>query len=88
MTLVPSDRHITYLLQYRTCGKAGCRTCQQGPGHGPYWYAYWREQQRVRSGYVGKTLPAGRSPAPSQSTHPDLPGEGDRRFAREESARP
>ena len=62
MTILPTDRHITYLLQYRTCGKARCSTCERGPGHGPYWYAYWREQHRVRSGYVGKVLPAERRP--------------------------
>jgi predicted ATPase/DNA-binding SARP family transcriptional activator len=28
-----------------------------GLGHGPYWYAYWWEQGRVRSRYLGKDLP-------------------------------
>ena len=54
---IPSDQHITYQLQYRKCGKASCSTCRNGQGHGPYWYAYWREGSRLRSGYVGKVHP-------------------------------
>lgn len=57
MTDIPSDQHITYQLQYRKCGKASCSTCRNGQGHGPYWYAYWREGSRLRSGYVGKIHP-------------------------------
>lgn len=54
---LPQKQHITYQLQYRKCGKASCKTCSNGPGHGPYWYAYWREGSRLRSGYIGKTPP-------------------------------
>jgi hypothetical protein len=54
---IPSDQHITYQLQYRKCGKASCSTCRNTQGHGPYWYAYWREGSRLRSGYVGKIHP-------------------------------
>jgi hypothetical protein len=54
---IPNDQHITYQQQYRKCGKAACGTCRQGKGHGPYWYAYWREGSRLRSGYVGKKHP-------------------------------
>ena len=43
MTQLPNDQHITYQLQFRKCGKASCSTCRDGQGHGPYWYAYWRE---------------------------------------------
>ena len=57
MTQLPSDQHITYQLQFRKCGKATCGTCRDGQGHGPYWYAYWREGARLRSGYVGKIHP-------------------------------
>jgi hypothetical protein len=32
------------------CGKASCTTCP----HGPYWYAFWRENGRRRSRYVGR----------------------------------
>lgn len=34
------------------CGKPGCTRCP----HGPYWYAYWRENGRRRSRYVGRLL--------------------------------
>jgi len=44
----------TYRQRYITCGKAGCTTCAEGPGHGPYWYAYWREGTKIRSMYIGK----------------------------------
>lgn len=58
MTQLPSNQHITYQLQYRKCGKVSCSTCRNGPGHGPYWYAYWRDGSRLRSGYIGKIHPA------------------------------
>ncbi len=32
------------------CGKATCTRCP----HGPYWYAYWTEDGRRRSRYLGK----------------------------------
>lgn len=34
------------------CGKLGCTSCP----HGPYWYAYWTEDGRRRSRYVGRLL--------------------------------
>lgn len=34
------------------CGKQGCSKCP----HGPYWYAYWTEDGRRRSRYVGRLL--------------------------------
>ncbi len=57
MTHLPDDLHITYQHQYRKCGKSTCGTCRTGLGHGPYWYAYWREGSRLRSGYIGKVHP-------------------------------
>lgn len=57
MTELPNDQHITYQLQFRKCGKASCSTCHNSQGHGPYWYAYWRDGVRLRSGYVGKIPP-------------------------------
>lgn len=68
MTQLPSGQHITYQLQYRKCGKPSCSTCRDGQGHGPYWYAYWREGARLRSGYVGKTPPDEMSSAVDVST--------------------
>jgi hypothetical protein len=62
MTQLPTNLHITYQLQFRKCGKPSCGTCKRGNGHGPYWYAYWREGARLRSGYIGKAQPIGISP--------------------------
>ena len=56
MTQLPKNKHITYQLQYRKCGKLNCSMCRTGQGHGPYWYAYWYEGPRLRSGYIGKDL--------------------------------
>ncbi len=51
--------HCYYQLQYRRCGKISC-ICHAGPGHGPYWYAFWRDRQGKRhSTYIGKHLPSG-----------------------------
>ena len=67
MNQLPSDQHITYQLQYRKCGKPSCGTCREGQGHGPYWYAYWREGSRLRSGYIGKVPPRAVSSAQNSS---------------------
>ena len=41
---------VTLRRQLVKCGKAACTRCP----HGPYWYAYWREDGRRRSRYLGK----------------------------------
>jgi hypothetical protein len=51
------DKSISYQHQYRKCGKALCIHCTNGEGHGPYWYAYWREDGKVKSKYIGKAKP-------------------------------
>lgn len=76
MTQLPADQHITYQLQYRKCGKPTCSTCKSGVGHGPYWYAYWRDGAKLRSGYIGKIQPVAVSA-----------GNGARAEARQESVR-
>jgi len=43
---------VSYRLEPVNCGKPGCSRCP----HGPYWYAYWTEEGRRRSRYVGKLL--------------------------------
>src|SRR5947209_7506158 len=54
----PSSARITYNQQFRRCKKAGCPSCTPDrPGHGPYWYAYWRQDGRLRSRYLGKDAP-------------------------------
>lgn len=46
----------TYRLEGIRCGKERCK-CATGDPHGPYWYAYWSEQGRTKSQYIGKKLP-------------------------------
>lgn len=38
--------------QHVKCGRESCTTCP----HGPYWYAFWREDGRRRSKYIGRLL--------------------------------
>src|ERR1700674_5522400 len=47
----------TVRLELVKCGKERCKRCAGGPAHGPYWYAYWKENGRTRSKYIGKQLP-------------------------------
>lgn len=61
--VIVEQRHYegkTYQLEKRRCGKKGC-ICLDGEisevGHGPYWYAYWREAGKLRNMYVGKRAP-------------------------------
>ncbi|HEU5378163.1 MAG TPA: DUF6788 family protein [Ktedonobacteraceae bacterium] len=49
---------VTYRQQYTRCGKQRCRKCKEGEGHGPYWYAYWSENGRTISKYIGIHPPA------------------------------
>jgi hypothetical protein len=43
---------VTYRQEHVRCGKDSCRSCP----HGPYWYAYWKEDGRTRSRYIGREL--------------------------------
>ena len=52
-----SNQHIMYYLHYLQCGDPSCRTCRTGPGHGPYWYAYWYKDSELYSLYIGKVDP-------------------------------
>lgn len=45
----------THRQVFIRCGKEGCK-CADGPGHGPYWYAYWSENGHTRCQYIGKKL--------------------------------
>ena len=51
------------------CGKTSCTQCP----HGPYWYAYWWENGKRRSRYLGKLddlpemKPAAKTEKPSRS---------------------
>lgn len=48
---------VTYRQQFTRCGKERCHKCKEGKGHGPYWYAYWSENGRTVSKYIGTKLP-------------------------------
>ena len=47
------DPEVTYRLESVKCGKPNCNSCP----HGPYWYAYYREGNRLKSRYIGRELP-------------------------------
>lgn len=50
---VPGVPPVTYRQQTVRCGK-DCSACP----HGPYWYAFWKEDGRSTSQYIGNVLPA------------------------------
>lgn len=52
------ESKVSYRLEHVRCGKRGCTRCP----HGPYWYAYWREDGKLKSRYIGKNLPEGATP--------------------------
>lgn len=54
---------VTYRQERVRCGKDSCSTCP----HGPYWYAYWREDGRTSKQYIGRHLPG-------QPLEPVVPG--------------
>lgn len=56
---------LRYRQEHVRCGKPGCTACP----HGPYWYAYWREDGRTRKRYVGRHLPG----EPAEAVVPDAP---------------
>lgn len=46
---------VVYRHEAVCCGKDNCK-CASGELHGPYWYAYQRQQGKLKSWYVGKEL--------------------------------
>lgn len=56
---------LRYRREHVRCGKDGCTACP----HGPYWYAYWREDGRTRKRYIGRHLPG----EPTEPVVPDAP---------------
>jgi hypothetical protein len=72
--VVPQGVTITYQLQRRRCGRASCRICREGAGHGPYWYGYWRGSDgKIHATYIGKVLPPGVTLSPLQQRRAGLP---------------
>ena len=51
---LPGMPQVTYRRQEVRCGRPECGACP----HGPYWYAFWKEDGRSRSQYIGRELPA------------------------------
>lgn len=50
VTFPGSAPEVSLRAQEVKCGKPSCTRCP----HGPYWYAYWREDGRRRSRYLGR----------------------------------
>ncbi len=48
----PAEANVSLRSQEVRCGKTGCTKCP----HGPYWYAYWTENGKRRSRYIGRLL--------------------------------
>jgi predicted ATPase/DNA-binding SARP family transcriptional activator len=74
------DGKITYHQQVSYCGKPRCHKCQEGIGHGPYWYAYKTVNGRTSRIYIGKRLPPDVQVAQNAmpaSTSADVPGHVD-----------
>ena len=40
--------------QWVRCGKSNCR-CATGERHGPYYYRFWRDGDRLRKEYVSRS---------------------------------
>jgi len=60
---------LSYRQEEVRCGKSGCTRCP----HGPYWYAYWKEDGRTRKRYIGRHLPG----EPMAPVVPDAARDGD-----------
>jgi hypothetical protein len=68
---------LSYRQEHVRCGKDSCRSCP----HGPYWYAYWKQDGRTRKRYIGRHLPG----EPLEPVVPDAApstGSDDRRASR------
>ncbi len=50
MMLPDSGPEVKLRQQKVRCGKESCTRCP----HGPYWYAYWSEDGKRHSRYLGK----------------------------------
>ena len=49
------EEKVSLRSQMVRCGKTECSRCP----HGPYWYAYWREDGKRRSKYLGRLIEEG-----------------------------
>jgi hypothetical protein len=74
---VPDGAKVTYRREEVRCGKATCTRCP----HGPYWYAYWREDGKLRSRYLGSAKcrePDLSPPTPSGDEQPGADASAER----------
>jgi hypothetical protein len=53
--MFPDNATLRY--EYVKCGRANCKCkTESAKIHGPYYYVYWKENGKLRKGYVGKNL--------------------------------
>ncbi len=65
-----SEVHYTFREEYVRCSRGGCNKCP----HGPYRYAYWRENGKLRKKYLGKVDPPKLDvPVEPPRPHPERP---------------
>jgi hypothetical protein len=61
-----------YAHEWVNCGKVRCGTCKGAAyAHGPYWYAYERQGDRVVKTYIGKKRPADAPPPGEEREWPE-----------------
>ena len=55
-TILPIEPVGTLVRKWQKCGKARCKTCQEGKGHGPYLWRviYDKENKKQIWKYEGK----------------------------------
>ena len=46
-------KKMAICIQYRKCGKPGCR-CNAGALHGPYFFYFYREDGKLKKSYIRK----------------------------------
>jgi hypothetical protein len=63
---VPLGADARYFLRRVPCTKAYCRVCPLYGGHGPYWYATWREGTGKRRQFCGRRRPIAISDAAAE----------------------
>src|SRR5437762_1878357 len=49
----PIPKAATLRKEFVLCGKKGC-----SKPHGPYWFAFWRDGDKMRKRYIGKKIPS------------------------------
>jgi hypothetical protein len=57
MSKPPIPETATFERRLVNCGKARCGQCQRAASHGPYWFATWKVEGKMKHRYVGKTRP-------------------------------